>query len=148
MILNKLFFINFFLYTSYYTIMGDKKLSIQEQQNDGAANISNSNKSSEQLQQEKWNIVNVLQDTELTIEDIQKSITIGDETEEAQDITKSIITMASSKELYNSTFINLRSQRNELRGVYKADNLLNNNPESKIVLYDILWGPERFPFNF
>ena len=143
MILNKLLFIYI-----YYTIMGDKKLNIQEQQDNGAANISNSNKSSEQLQQEKWNIVNVLQDTELTIEDIQKSITIGDETEEAQDITKSIITMASSKELYNSTFINLRSQRNELRGVYKADNLLNNNPESKIVLYDILWGPERFPFDF
>ena len=44
---------------------------------------------------------------EILLEDIQKSIKVGDEAEKAQEITKSVISMASSNELYNSTFINL-----------------------------------------
>ena len=125
--------------------MSDEKINVQEQQNDEGVHSENPNKSSDLLQQERWNIVNALH-TELSVEDIQKSIKIGDEAEKAQGITKSVISMTSSNELYNSTFINLHwwGLRNQLCGAYKADDLLKDNPEAKVVLYDILGGPKFF----
>lgn len=120
----------------------------KEHDNNMSYNESNS-KSSELLHQKKWDIASTLDDNNLTLEDIKRSIKIDDEWD-IMKMTKFFINRIwFNSEFYNSRFINAvtRCQISNsehlhwdcvIIGFRKADAILKDNPHEKIVAYSYL----------
>ena len=113
------------------------------------SNNESYSKSSSLLNQEIWNLACTLNDKDLTLENIKRSIKIDDEWDTMGTTKIFINRIWLNREFYNSTFIHAVTQHQisngehlrwdwDIIGFRKAETILKNNPKEKIVVYSIV----------